>query len=366
MSARSTKLAVLIAVAVSSVAGTAQARRFVRESRRTVPLSQLVRLHVQNATGRTVVVGREDREDALIVVSRVVHARGADQASARFEALRVEVAPEGNALHVVVHRPDRIARRGLWAILRGDRGAWVDLTIEVPRRMAARVRSSSGDVRISDLDGAVTVTTTSGDASIRNVGGPVRIDATSGDVEVHEGAGPVRVSSTSGNVLLTGVAGDVVVDATSGDVEVHEGAGPVRVNSTSGDVRVETVAGDVRVETSSGDVQLRDLHGGLDVVTASGDVDASIVADVLHDYRIATSSGDVNVGCREVRADGLRIDVRTASGSITAQGPIEIELTRRDCLVGRIGPGRSSMRIETASGNVRVVAVSARVPRTKR
>ena len=330
MSARSTKLAVLIAVAVSSVAGTAQARRFVRESRRTVPLSQLVRLHVQNATGRTVVVGREDREDALIVVSRVVHARGADQASARFEALRVEVAPEGNALHVVVHRPDRIARRGLWAILRGDRGAWVDLTIEVPRRMAARVRSSSGDVRISDLDGAVTVTTTSGDASIRNVGGPVRIDA------------------------------------TSGDVEVHEGAGPVRVNSTSGDVRVETVAGDVRVETSSGDVQLRDLHGGLDVVTASGDVDASIVADVLHDYRIATSSGDVNVGCREVRADGLRIDVRTASGSITAQGPIEIELTRRDCLVGRIGPGRSSMRIETASGNVRVVAVSARVPRTKR
>ncbi len=355
MKGRYAQSVVIASVVLAGLATGAHARRFERETRRTLPVEALARLDVENAAGRTVIVGRDGLDAVVVVEKRVVHARDDAEAERRFDAIGLDVERDDDTLRLVVRRPERVERRGLWSVFRRERGARIDLAIEVPRSVAARVRATSGDVRVSDLEGDVAVSVTSGDATVRAVRGAVRVDATSGEVEV-EGSGALRVNATSGDVRARDVDGDAFVATTSGEIVVRRVSGALRASASSGDVDVRDCAGAAHVETSSGDVRLRGVRGGLDVVTASGDVDAGVVADAVHDYRIATASGDVRVSCANVCVDGMRIDVSTASGTITGEGPIEVELTKRNRFVGRIGRGRAAMRIETASGDVTFVA----------
>jgi hypothetical protein len=170
-------------------------------------------------------------------------------------------------------------------------GVDIDYDLVVPPELSAFIDSSSGDVEVDSVRGAVKVDSSSGEVTMRRVGS-------------------AQVDSSSGDVVLEEVAGDIVVDSSSGDVQIR--ATPSRQARW-------------RIDASSGDVTLAMSPGSafhLDASTSSGEVKSdfpirvqgTVDSDELHgkvgdgpsdaEVKIDTSSGDIYL--RQDGAPGAR------------------------------------------------------------
>jgi DUF4097 and DUF4098 domain-containing protein YvlB len=147
-----------------------------------------------------------------------------------------------------------------------------------------------------------------------------------------------RVSTASGNIEVSGVKGNINVKTASGDVTVKDSSGSITASSASGNVRVDNVAGEVSART------------------ASGDVDAEITRlEGTNNMEFSSASGDVSV--RLPASLDADVEMSTHSGSLETDFPIQVsEIHHGDGrrARGRIGNGSRTLRITSASGDVRL------------
>lgn len=124
-------------------------------------------------------------------------------------------------------------------------------------------------------------------------------------VSVPEGS-RLRLQSASASISATGRYAEVDAEAASGAVRVGEVAGRVEVHSASGDVRVDA-AGGGSVRTASGAISVGRVSGQVEAHAASGDV---AVGRSEGSLRVRTASGDVRVD----EAVSGTLTLSTASG----------------------------------------------------
>lgn len=143
----------------------------------------------------------------------------------------------------------------------------IDYDVRVPATVEVHAETTSGNVDIHGISGAVVIQTTSGDVSLDGVSGDITLKGTSGDVNSADlAARQVTTSTTSGDVALDFAAAPeaVSVRGTSGDLTITVPPGrpyAVQVRTTSGDHRVTidqsaSAEGRIDVESTSGDVTI--------------------------------------------------------------------------------------------------------------
>jgi DUF4097 and DUF4098 domain-containing protein YvlB len=123
----------------------------------------------------------------------------------------------------------------------------------------------------------------------------------------------------------------------------------VTVASASAPVELNGSFGAVDVKTASGDVTADDVNE-LEVKTASGDTEAGVVAG---DLRLHSASGDL----RCVRVNG-RVSVRTASGELeigSVADQIDVKGSSGDV---RLGDVVGDLSIASASGDIHVLSIA--------
>ncbi|MGX7823943.1 DUF4097 family beta strand repeat-containing protein [Actinokineospora sp. 24-640] len=181
----------------------------------------------------------------------------------------------------------------------GLNNCWIDYEVVVPRKVALAGDVASGDVTV---EGAVSVDlrTSSGDVDVRGVSGAVSVEANSGRVELADVGENASVQVRSGDVDLRGVRGDATVRSSSGTVTVAGVGGKVDVEATSGDVAVGvSTVSDVRAHANSGAVSVTVPRGRyrMTVDVGSGEVDSAVADDPAGTAALdlAASSGDVTV-----------------------------------------------------------------------
>jgi len=196
----------------------------------------------------------------------------------------------------------------------------IDYEITVPRETTVHTHSGSGDQRVEDLNGNLTLEAGSGDMRLRGI---------TGDLDIHTG---------------------------SGDVEAHQISGAFHGETGSGDVRLdETGKGDVRVRTGSGTVELRDLQGTLQAESGSGDV--RISGTQTGTWEVRTGSGNVDLDLPQGAAFDL--SASTGSGELEVGRGITMVVEGvvrepRHHIEGKVGGGGPELRITTSSGDVRI------------
>ncbi|MFI4970425.1 MAG: DUF4097 family beta strand repeat-containing protein [Lysobacterales bacterium] len=157
----------------------------------------------------------------------------------------------------------------------GSSYAYVELHVRVPAAAAIDIKGSSGDAEVRNV-ASVALDTSSGDLRVDKVAGALTVEVSSGDVSGSD-VGSVDVRSTSsGDISLRDVRGDVeVARSGSGDLRFDNVGGSVRIgNVGSGDVSANHVDRDVTVDSiGSGDVGVGDVGGNFTVrAKGSGDV----------------------------------------------------------------------------------------------
>jgi len=348
--------AALPLVLISSLAWAGH--KVQRVEKKTVKVDGETVVIVNNARGKTIVIGEPGAKQVTIVASMLVHAKDADAAGRAMEALRFDVEKKDNKI-VIISKLPRTEKGGhsFWSVVKGDKyGALIDFTIEVPRDFDVETATTSGDVQVSGVTGTARVIATSGDVLLREIGSGSTVELTSGAIEASEIGGDLRIAATSGNARITRVKGLLQVQTTSGNVTAVEVGGDAMVQLVTGDVDLEGCLGNVSISTASGNARIVGVLGSVNATSSSGDLDVVIIPVGDKEFYLNTATGDVKVFFLPDQDYGFLLDVNTCTGAIYG----DMELTKLDQvsrrkLKGVVGNGKSRVIIETASGNVSIV-----------
>lgn len=199
-------------------------------------------------------------------------------------------------------------------------GVSVSYRVAVPMGTEVEVRSVSGDVRISGVDGETSADSVSGNVEINDTPNLKRAKSVSGDVEVTNARSEdeLEIGTVSGEVTATGIeAEELDVSSVSGairldDVACEEG----EFDSVSGKIRYTgriAAGGRYEFKSHSGDVIITigdDVGFELEANTFSGDVES--------DFAMQVSSRDTSgKSLNAVIGDGSAvIEASTFSGNV--------------------------------------------------
>jgi DUF4097 and DUF4098 domain-containing protein YvlB len=282
---------------------------------KTVPLGKGGTFDLGNISGDIVITGGTGEQVVIDAVKR-------GNTAADLKAVQIEVTATAARVEVRTKYPQE--KRNI--------NASVDYTVSVPRGAAVIVNSVSGDMKVSNIDGAL------------------RINTVSGDVDVTAAAQLESAKTVSGDVTVTtaGSAGDITAASVSGDVTIKSAkAKGFDLNSVSGSVTMTDVTCDrVKANSISGDMIFSgplakggryafQSHSGGVTITTGGAVGFEVTAnsfsgEIKSDYELTVKFGGENA----------------AAG---AHGP------KRQNVRGTYGDGSAVLELNSFSGDIRIV-----------
>lgn len=260
----------------------------------TFPLSGPINLNARIGQGTLTVTAADDLAEATVTLTP--RGKGSDILD------RVVVGMNGRTLEVLTPREGGLADfLGSW---KRDRDG-VDAQITVPTGTA---------VKLMTFTAPITVVGRIGGADIATGTGTIIVDQVDGDLRLRLGAADSRVERVTGSAVVRSGSGDAVFGEVHGDLQAGFG---------SGDLAAEIVHGSSRLRAGSGNLRLGAAHGDVDFTCGSGQMSIGLPAGVA-----------------------ARLDVRTGSGRVRSELPIEDD---------RTGTGPSiTVRARTGSGDVRL------------
>jgi DUF4097 and DUF4098 domain-containing protein YvlB len=210
----------------------------------------------------------------------------------------------------------------------------ISYRITAPEETSLVARSGSGSQSVGDLRGPVEASTGSGSIRLGSIGG---------DVKAESGSGSIRIDAAAGNLIARAGSGSITALRIEGSIHASTGSGGIELEQSG--------SGNVDVHSGSGRVRVRGVRGGLTIQTGSGSI--AVAGEMAGDWRIDASSGDVEVELPPGAAFDL--DVRTSSGNIESDHPVTVEGSfSKKALRGAVRGGGSRLDIETASGSVSI------------
>lgn len=188
-------------------------------------------------SGSLKVVGRE----GLTEVRVMGHACASSEEL--LEQLVLDTDRSGSTVRIEVPEIDD---GGSW--LSGNRYHSLNLEIEVPKGMAARIEDGSGSTYLEGL----------GDLDMKDGSGDIEMSDMDGDIVLDDGSGGIRI---------VGIEGSIRVNDGSGEIEIRDVAGTVTIDDDgSGSIDVRNVAGDFIVhDDGSGGIEYANISGRVDI-----------------------------------------------------------------------------------------------------
>ena len=289
----------------------------------TEPFSRTARLgangtfDLQNVSGDIVITGRAGSDVRLEATKRVRHPNETEARSILSE-ITIQVQERNGSVEVRTEYP----RRRNWS-------GGVDYSVEVPRDASVTLRSVSGTVRVT------------------SVNGDLRAESVSGDIVVTS-ARRIRLAKTvSGNLEFSGSEADeLTAGSVSGDIIVN------KLKATGFDA--QAVSGDMRLT----DVEID--HASLRSV--SGDIEYA--GRLLHSgrYALQSHSGDVRVTPTDAR--GFAVEATTFSGDLRSDYPLTLQSSpgnslasgrRNRAIRGSFGDAGATLTLQSFSGDIVIV-----------
>ncbi len=204
----------------------------------------------------------------------------------------LEASQKGDEVTVTMRTPGKKGWFG--SSFHGD--TRIDVT--VPRRLAMNLRTSGGDVDLSDTGGSATLHTSGGNVVAKNFNGNLQAHTSGGEVHADNVRGDVDASTSGGNVRLLHIDGKIKGDTSGGDVECS------LVGSNRG----------IIATTSGGSIRLilpRATTANVEAKTSGGGIKSGLPI-AMTEMNEGHLRGTLNGG-------GQLIDARTSGGNISLQ-----------------------------------------------
>jgi DUF4097 and DUF4098 domain-containing protein YvlB len=341
---------------------TGNSYHFTEHYEQDVPSASSI--EIINRYGNVEVVPAET--DRIVVdVDKTVIAHNEAEAAEHSKVLMYSIVQEGSRYRVISNY-NRDENRG-----RGRRFK-TSLVVRVPKRSAivldnrngaVDVSGLTGDQKITNSFGKVTLTGIVGAVSISNRNDTVAVDGIEGEttifnefgnVEARNVTGTFELRHRNGNVEVEAVKGDARISSAFGSIDVKDVQGALSVSARNTSVEVSRVENDVVVDNQFQSIELDSIKGSVKVSNKNGNVDIRYTEPPRGNIQVNSQFGDVTVALPA--SSNFSIDAKTRFSPVSSDFS-ELRLTddhERNTITGQVGTGGPEIRIENRNGSIRI------------
>ncbi len=202
------KVFLCLSLAVVFSAATATAGQYEKDIDKTFDFEKGERFSLDNTNGRVTIEGW-DRDKARITATKVVKARGSEEAEELFEMIKIEFEETSRGLRIKTRLPKSSDGGGFFSwIFDGDnrRQTRVDYDIKLPNGAEAVVETVNGRIYLADFEGEMRLETTNGGIEVENASGDIEASSTNGRINVElvdvDNDPDIHISTTNGGIQL--------------------------------------------------------------------------------------------------------------------------------------------------------------------
>lgn len=211
----------------------------------------------------------------------------------------------------------------------------VRFVVNVPSQYNVDLKTSGGDISVSDLNGQAKVNTSGGDVTLGHIAGAV---------DAHTSGGDVSMAGSHSNAMLS---------TSGGDIKVDDAAGSLNVKTSGGSIDIRRAQGDLKAHTSGGSIEISDAGGVIDASTSGGSIRARFSRQPRGDSKLSTSGGGITVHVASSVA--LDIDAHTSGGDVASDVPVTILGKQNDSsLNGKLNGGGPKLVLRSSGGDIRL------------
>jgi DUF4097 and DUF4098 domain-containing protein YvlB len=268
----------------SLLSGIPWSERAENEETVTIPRPETGAIKIDNANGRTRVVG-EERDDIEVHLFKVARAESEEQARALLEGIGLLTREEGDHHLIDFDVPRSWNRRGR-----------VDVELRVPRDLKVSVVAANGRICLSGLRAAVRA---------RSSNGAVRVENVTGDIDIATSNAKVSSVCTCGRLVARSSNGKIELEDHRGSVDAHTSNGAIHCGLA------ELGKAGIVLATSNGRIVL-ELPEAVD-----GDVDIRVDNGVIRSAREFAGSQRSGRLKGTLGRGGAPIKLRASNGTIS-------------------------------------------------
>ncbi|MGQ0815975.1 MAG: DUF4097 family beta strand repeat-containing protein [Gemmatimonadota bacterium] len=228
------------------------AQRKLNERRAVVP-SGFVRVFM--LSGSVTVIGWD--KDSLLVTGIVYEAPG--------DRFAVGVTPKG-------------AKLGMWSEFEtGLKPSHI--VVRAPHRSQVWVKTTSADIDVRGLSGAVDLFSVSGSVSVRGAPREIYAETMGGGIRIAANTAVARLKTAGGALQVAGSITDLTAVTVSGAIDV--------ARTQYRQARIESVDGDIRYAGAIPG------NSGLELINHAGAIELAMPRDVAADFALSLYSGEL-------------------------------------------------------------------------
>jgi hypothetical protein len=255
-------------------------------------------------------------------------------------------------------------------------GGSADLMITMPAGFGATVNADRGDVTVTQLQGAVSISANHGNVDVSDIGGNVQtvINDDDSTVTLHDLKGTLSVKGHTGDISIKNVAGALTLQGDFyGTTTLEKVSNSVHFDSSrthfaaarlddefsveSDTLTASSLLGPVVLNTSDKNITLDGVQGNVEVSNKNGEVHVTSVSPV-GSVTVNNSHGSVDVGMPH--SASFQVSAQTRNGDMENDfGLSAQEDGDTHTLHGSVGSGGPKVSINTTDGDVTVRKVSA-------
>ena len=259
------------------------------------PSSSITKFEINTIDGNITLTG-VDSEKATVEVFINGKNKTADemkQMLAEFYTIDISVV-SGKMLAVVKHKNK----------LRSSK-LNISFIISIPKHVSGKMNSASGNIRISETSGDLSVNTASGSVTVDHVSGKISGNTASGNINLSNSTGKLSLNIASGDLYANSCTGSISVNVASGNISANKLEGDISFNTASGNLTADNIIGNLKASSASGNIVLKDISGNLAIKDGSkrnnerinnnrGNIDITMKSVDKH-VIISNNSAEVNL-----------------------------------------------------------------------
>lgn len=170
----------------------------------------------------------------------------------------------------------------------------ISFRIYVPENVGTSLRTSGGNISLSNLSGTQDFTTSGGNLSVNSLTGKIKGRTSGGNISLKNTKDDINVSTSGGNIDADGCTGKLYLRTSGGNIDIDKLDGSIDASTSGGNIRSGVVSGDVFAHTSGGNVTLAEVAGSLDASTSGGHISAT-VTKIGSYVKVRNSGGNVDL-----------------------------------------------------------------------
>lgn len=240
---------------------------------KTFSRDQVKQLRSETSGGNIVVAGQSTGDAKVEVYVRsndggryLTH----DEAQERMNgSMEITVAMEGGKLEALAKRKDKWDDN--WR-----HNVSVSFVIYVPETVSSDLRTSGGNIHLSDLTGTENFSTSGGNLHLESLAGKITGTTSGGNISISDSKNDIDLRTSGGNMHASRCEGNITMTTSGGNMDLRDVKGTVHATTSGGHIDGDNVGGELRTSTSGGNINLNNMSCSLNASTSGGHIDVTM------------------------------------------------------------------------------------------